>query len=119
MRLLDNFTDAADQLMTVPLADGSSVKLEFFYRPGIQRWTVDITHPLLTMGGFNLSLGPNILRQWRRLIPFGIAVTSNNGLDPMNAEDFQNGTCSVYILSADEVQQVEDEILAPIPLVNA
>lgn len=118
MQLLDNINDAADQLMTVPLPDGSSAQLEFFYRPGTQRWTLDISHPLLTMKGFNLSLGPNILRQWRNLIPFGIAITSNNGLDPMQATDFLDGTCKLYILSAAEVILIEEDILSPIPLVN-
>lgn len=116
MQLLNNLNDAADQLMSVPLADGSSVQLEFFYRPAIGRWTLNISHPLLVMNGYNLALGPNILRQWRNLIPFGIAVASTNGLDPMNVDDFKNGICSVYILSEDEVAQVETDILAPIPL---
>jgi len=102
--------------MTLTLQDGSDLQLEFIYRASIQRWTVDITHPLLNMTGFNLTQGPNILRQWRNLIPFGMAVTSDNGLDPMNPEDFLSGNCQVYILSASEVQQVETEILAPIPL---
>lgn len=118
MQFLNNLTDAADQLMTVPLPDGTSVQLEFFYCPGIQRWTVDISHPLLNMHGFNLCLGPNILRQWRNVITFGMAVTSTNGLDPLFIDDFKNGICSVFILSAAEVLQVEQEILIPIPLVN-
>src|SRR4051812_11454805 len=98
MQKLNNLTDAADQLMTVTLDDGSTLQLELFYRPGIQRWTVDIIHPLLNMKGFNLALGPNILRQWRNLIPFGIAVDTVTGLDPMNAEDFAQGNNSIYIL---------------------
>lgn len=119
MQLLNNLTDAADQVMTVTIADGSLATLEFFYRPAVQRWTLDITHPLLTMHGFNVCLGPNILRQWRNIIPFGIAVTSTIGLDPIQVDDFANGVCSVYTLSAAEVLLVESEILIPIPLVNA
>lgn len=118
MRRLNNLTDAADQLMTITLDDGSALQLELFYRAGIQRWTIDIVHPLLTMYGFNLALGPNILRQWKNVIPFGIAVQSTNGLDPLNVEDFVEGNSLISILSADEVQAVEDNILLPIPLVN-
>lgn len=118
MRLLDSLNDAADQLLNFPIGDGTSAKMQFKYRSGIQRWTVDITHPLLTLTGYNLSMGPNILRPWRNLIPFGMAISSINGLDPLNIEDFNNGICQVYMLTAEEVQQVETEILAPIPLVN-
>lgn len=118
MRLLDSLNDAADQLLNFPIGDGTSAKLEFKYLSGIQRWTVDVTHPLLILVGYNLSMGPNILRPWRNLIPFGMAVDSINGLDPMNLEDFNNGICQIYMLSAAEVQVVEQQILAPIPLVN-
>lgn len=118
MRLLSNLTDAADQLMTVPIEDGSLAQLEFFYRPGIQRWSLNISHPLLVVQGVNLALSPNILRQWKNLIPFGIAIDSTIGLDPMNPQDFLNSISLAYMLSAAEVQQVEIEILAPVPLVN-
>src|ERR1700674_967322 len=100
MQLLNNLTDAADQFMTLTLQDGSTLQFEIIYRPGIQRWTANITHPLLTMVGYNLSLGPNILRQWRNLIPFGIAVTSANGLAPMQIGDFLDGNCHIFILNA-------------------
>lgn len=118
MRLLNNITDAADQLMSITLDDGSTALLEFFYRSGIQRWTLDISHPLLNVHGLNLCLSPNLLRQWKNVITFGLAIDSTVGLDPINVEDFLNGRSLAYILSAAEVQQVETEILAPIPLVN-
>lgn len=119
MQLLNSLSDAADELITVPLPDGSVLQLEFIYRAGIQRWSMNVSHPLLTLNNFNLAMGPNILRQWRNLVPFGMAVDSTIGLDPMNLEDFVNGYSLVYVLSAAEVAQVEADILAPIPLVNA
>ena len=118
MQLLSAITDAADQLLAVSLPDGSVAQLELFYRPAIQRWTVDINHPLLNMHGFNLTQGPNILRQWRNIVPFGMALISKNGLDPMYAEDFSNGNCQLYILTPGEVELVETEILNALPLVN-
>lgn len=122
MQQLNNLSDDADQLLTVALVDGSLAVLEFIYRPTIQRWSLNISHPTLpgtgTINGFNVCLGPNILRQWKNLIPFGIAVTSTNGLDPLQSTDFKNGVVSVFILSAAEVAQVESDILAPIALVN-
>lgn len=121
MQLLDNLTDAADQFMIFPLLDGSLVQLEFFYRSGIERWSVDIIHPTIPGGaihGFTICQGPNILRQWRNLIPFGMCVISGDGLDPTQSTDFLNGVCQIFMLDAIEVAQVEEEILSPIPLVN-
>lgn len=118
MQQLDTFTDAANQLFNVPLADASILQLAFIFRGATQRWTVDIVHPQLTLHGFDLCLGPNIVRQWRNVVPFGIALTSVDDLDPVQPQDFQTGRVSVFILSPAEVQQVETDILAPIPLVN-
>lgn len=111
MRQLDNFTDAADQLILFNLDDGSLLQMRFIYRPGIQRWMVSVSHPLLTLNNFDVCLGPNILRQWKNLVSFGIAVLSDANIDPTQLTDFQDGTVTVNILSAVEVQAVESEVL--------
>lgn len=116
MKQINSLGNAADQQQTVTLDDGSTVQLEFFYRAGIQRWFIDVIHSSLTLRGFGLSQGPNILRQWRNLIPFGIAVQAIDLIDPVQITDFQTGRVAVYILSADEVDQVEQNVYAPLPL---
>lgn len=118
MQQLNNITDDADQVMIFPLPDGTNLQLEFVYRPATQRWTLNLIHPTLTLNGYNLVQSPNILRPWKNVTSFGIAVTSVNGLDPMNATDFLDNTCQISILSAAEVAQVETDILAPVRLVN-
>ena len=118
MQLLNNLTDAADQQMTITLSDGSTAQLEFIYRPGVQRWFLNVIHPFLTLNGFGITQGPNILRQWRNIIPFGICVQSVDLIDPIQSTDFKTGRVSVYILSAAEVKTLEQTVYAPIPLVN-
>ncbi len=111
MQQLNNLTNDANQLMTFTLTDGSDLKLVFIYRPAIQRWSLNVSHALLTLNGVNLCLGPNILRQWRNIVPFGLAVLSKDGLDPVDISDFQTGRITVYVLTPEEVQQVENEVL--------
>ena len=106
-------------MVTVVLDDGSIAQFEFFYRGGVQRWFVNITHPLITLKGYGLTQGPNILRPWRNLIPFGIAVVAIDGIDPIQATDFQNGRVLIYVLNAADIQIIEQEVFAPPPLVNA
>ncbi len=118
MQQLNNLSNDAFQLVTYVLDDGTTVQLTFSYRPGIGRWTMDLVHEDLTLAGINLCVFPNILRQWKNIIPFGMAIISNNGLDPIQPNDFVDGIVTVNMLTAEEVQQVESEILAPIPLVN-
>lgn len=116
MQQIDVLSDDARQAVSFPLPDGTDISFVFTYRPGIQRWSMDLSHPLLTLNGYNLCVHPNLLRPWKNLISFGIAILSSTGLDPMNATDFLDGTCTINILSADEVEQVETEVLAPIAL---
>jgi hypothetical protein len=118
MQLLNVLTDDADQKVSVSLPDGSLMQLEFIYRPGIQRWTVDINYGTFQLVGFILACGPNILRQWRNLLPYGMAVQSTDLIDPVLISDFLNGRISVYILWEAELQQVETQVLFPVPLVN-
>lgn len=115
---ITSLTADADQLMTFGLPDGTDLRLEFVYRPAIQRWSLNLTHDQLSLVGLNLCIAPNLLRQWRNLISFGIAITAVDNLDPVDPSDFVTGRIALYILTAEEVQQVEDELLQPIPLVN-
>lgn len=119
MKILNTLSDAADQMVTVPLPDGSTVQFEFFYRAGIQRWFLNVSHPLLTLVGFGITQGPNILRQWRNIIPFGMNVKAVDFIDPIQSTDFQSGRVVIRILNSSEVQAVEQIAMSPVSLVNA
>jgi hypothetical protein len=104
----------ADQQVFIPLTDGSLLQLEFIYRPRIQRWEITVTHPDLPGGvasGMILCVSPNIMRPWKNLLSFGIAVLSTDGYDPVDINDFSNNRISVYVLTEDEVQMVENQII--------
>lgn len=118
MQQLINLSDEADQVVTYVLPDGSLLTLEFIYRPGIQRWSFNLSHPSLTLNGVNLTLGPNLLRQWRNVCAFGMAVTSTDQGDPALIDDFTSGRIGIFMLSSDEVAEVETTYYAPTPLVN-
>ncbi len=110
MVLIDNLSDAADQITALQLPDGSTATLELIYLGTIQRWIYNITHPDFPAGALNgqmLCRHPNILRQFKNLIPFGLAVVSANGNEPVNIEDFANGSTLLYLLDAADVAAVE------------
>ena len=119
MQKITVLSNDAYELVFMTLTDGSSLQLEFVYRPRIQRWHLNVVHPFLTLNGYNLCVSPNILRPWKNTIPFGIAVTSTDGQDPVDINDLINGRVSIFILQPNEIAMIESEILAPIPLVNA
>lgn len=110
MILIDNLNDAADQQTSLQMADGTVGTLELFFRGSIQRWTFDFTHEQFPNGalqGQMLCVHPNILRNFKNLLSFGLSVVSADGGDPVDIEDFASGRISLYLLDASEVASVE------------
>lgn len=110
MKLIDTLGSEANQTTKMALDDGSIVSFNFRYLPRVQRWMFDITHTSITLLGNNLCLHPNILRAFRNTIPFGLAVVATDSVDPVDINAFSSGRVSVYVLSSDEVQQIEQQI---------
>ncbi len=110
MTQIDNITDQANQTTQVVLEDGSILTLQFIYDGSTERWTVNVSHTLLTVNGMNVSCYPNMLRAWRNLIPFGLACTTLSGYDPTNVQDFINGQAQLYVLNEADVQDVEETV---------
>jgi hypothetical protein len=115
---VENLIGAGNQSTSILLADGSTVKIRLRYAAGVERWFVDVSYPKiqLELNGLGVCVHPNLLRNWRAVIPFGIAVTSLDGADPVRMDDFSSGRISIYVLDStgdsDDVQAVEDTLYA-------
>jgi hypothetical protein len=111
--LIDNLTDAADQTAALVLSDNTTATLRLRYRPRTQRWIADVGYAPngFQVNGLTLTCYPNILRPWRRLIPFGLAFMTADQTDPFDLNDFLTGRVSAYLLDAADVQQVEDLVI--------
>ncbi len=110
MTQVDNITNVANQTTQLILPDGSILTLQLFYNGSTERWTMNVSHTLLTVNGINLSCYPNMLREWRNLIPFGLACTTLSGYDPTDINDFTNGNAQLYVLTEAEVKDVEETV---------
>lgn len=115
---LTTLNDSPNQETTVQLADGSVVTLRFIYRPSVQRWSVDVEHESIAPGGKidgkGLCTHPNLLRQWRNTIPFGLSVISTDQQDPVSLQDFVSGRITVYVLDQSagntDVTDIEENV---------
>lgn len=114
MTLIDNLTAFAYQQTTIVLADGSSAVLELRYSGAAQRWFLNVTYGAEVHYGIGLCCHPNILRQWKNVIPFGISCVTTDQTDPFNPNDFATGRVSLYLLDAADVQQVESLIFGAV-----
>lgn len=87
MFAVNNLTASGNQTSACLLADGSTVTLTFRYRAAVQRWTVDVAYRDYVNNGMGLATHPNLLRDWRLVIPFGLQVATVDGTDPFLADD--------------------------------
>lgn len=116
MQKFDNLSDEAMQSAKLVMADGSVVTLTLRFNPALERWVFDISRNEFSLNGLNICVHPNLLRPWRNIIPFGLACTSTDGVDPTLISDFlptDTGDAHVvlYLLDSTEVEQVEETIL--------
>jgi hypothetical protein len=114
-KYIDNISDNVSQLIQVTLDDGSAVTLTLNYRPAIQRWTMDVAYGTFSCYGIVVTNHYNILKQWRKYLGFGIGITSNDGVDPVNLTDFDSGRSVMHLLNADDMATLDATLVAPAP----
>ena len=120
MVIISNVTNDPAQRVDVILADGTIFTLVLYYRLSVQRWMFDVEYPAKSFiaRGMGLCVHPNIMRNWRHVIPFGLAVVSSDDADPFNIDDFLNGRISIYMLDQTldntDVSDVERDIFGEV-----
>lgn len=109
MLLIQSITSDSYQKQSVSLDDGTFITFTLRFVPLQQSWFFDeITWQDWTVQGLRCSNQPNMLYQWKNLIPFGLGCFSTNNRDPQLQEDFQTGASKLYILTEAEVQEYEE-----------
>ena len=110
MQLLDEISDDPKQQFSVITSGGQTFELYLEYRETQELWFGNIVWNELVINGLCFVNSPNALRQWKNLIPFGLAIVTNDAGDPYYLDDFAKGRAFAYVLSEDEVKSVEEEI---------
>ena len=91
------------------LPDGSNLLIQIYYRQQQTGWFFNqILWGKFELDGLAITNSPNMLRQWKNIIPFGLACFTQGNREPTQLEDFSSGASSIYVLTAEEVQQFED-----------
>lgn len=99
--------------MTLVLPDGSSISLTIYFVPMQFGWFItELSYGDFVLNGLRITTQPNMLYQFRNVIPFGLACFSPSGREPSLQEDFASGASVLYILTAEEVQQYADFLSA-------
>lgn len=110
MTKIDNLTDFASQVSSLLLPDNTIVTLALKFNAATQRWAASVGYKDFQVNGINLCTHPNFMRQWRNVVPFGLACMTGDYTDPFNIEDFASGRVSLYLLDAADVLAVEQQV---------
>lgn len=114
MIILTEITDDPKQKFQIQLENNQTFTLDIEFVEQQECWYCsisDIQNNSLVINSLRLTTMPNILRQWARIIPFGIAIESEDGDDPFAIDDFLTKRVTLNILNEEEVAEVESALL--------
>lgn len=106
MRIVQRVSANPWQRQSLALDDGTTFSLELYFRPMQQGWFInELVYGDFVLRGTRVVSIPNMLNQWRNLLPFGLGCFSVANRDPQLQEDFISGAATLYVLSAAEVTE--------------
>lgn len=104
MFLIKGLTSDALQTQNLVLPDGTVIALTIYFRDMQLGWFINqLTWGSFTIQGLRITNSPNMLNQWRNLIPFGLSCVTAGGREPSLQQDFSSGTSNLFILTQAEV----------------
>ena len=108
-----NFTADPNQNLVIILADGTQINLTLNYFAGQEGWFYSLNYNSgqFIVNNRRLVTSPNMLAQFENIIPFGLAVTTTDGYEPIFLTDFVSGRASFYILEAADVVAIAESII--------
>lgn len=110
MQKITNITNEPRQRMQLVLDNNETVDFRLYYSSRQQAWYFDFTYKELIVNCSKVVLSPNTLRNFYRIIPFGIAFIAQGDVEPFQLNDFSSSRVNMFVLNAEEVRLIEEEI---------
>lgn len=114
MKSITGLTDQPNQQTTLILADGTPVTLIMNFYPQQNAWFFDLSWQGLaapfTLLGAQMVTSPNLLRQFRHLLTFGLAVFTLENTEAETQAAFIDGTATLVLLDQADVDEIETTV---------
>lgn len=103
---INAITNDPRQIMSIVIQgyDNATFSLEF--KPNQYSWYFSLSWQTFSVNNMRVTTSPNMLRQWKNILPFGLACLSNPLVDPSTLEAFTTYS-KIYLLSSSEILDVE------------
>ena len=112
MKLITDLSDDAKQLFKVQIENANVATLNFYYLPTQSGWFFDISYETFKATGLRLTNSPNVLSAYQNILRFGLGCQVIDGAEPYFVDDFVTGRVKLYILSNDEINEMEKVLYA-------
>lgn len=108
MKILNKINSDPRQQFTIIGDKGEQISFLLYYMSTQQGWFFDISYGDFALSGARLTMHPNVLRNFRNNIQFGLACVTDDSQEPMYIDDFSTLRVRLYLLNVAEVVGVED-----------
>ena len=112
MKLITEITNEPRQKHLLPIDGYDRATFYLEYKPNQNGWFFGVEFSTFAVYNVRLTTIDNILGQWKKILPFGLACVTANGLDPMTDNEFDGstGNTQIYLMTADEAATVEANV---------
>ncbi len=110
MKIISEISSDPKQVLDVVTEDNQIFELKLEFSDQQQGWFYSINFDdTVIINGSRIITGPNILRAFKEILPFGIAIGTNDKTEPFLIDDFTSERVTMFLLTAEEVDQVESD----------
>lgn len=109
MKYLNKITADAYQKSFLTGNAGQRIAMTLRFMPSQNMWMMDLQSGDFVCNGIHVVSSVNLLRNYKNVIPFGISCITLDSLDPYYIDDFAKQRCSLFLLTAAEVEIIEGE----------
>lgn len=107
MKQLDRINDQAYQRFFLTGNPGQRITMTLRFLASQSLWVMDLSLNTVSVNGLQVINSPNLLRQFRNTLPFGISCQTKDGYDPYYVNDFSTKRAALFLLTQAEVEQIE------------
>ncbi|NCX94761.1 MAG: hypothetical protein EBX40_08805 [Gammaproteobacteria bacterium] len=98
---IDGLTNDPKQEFFAVIDGYDSAKINLEWKPNQYGWFMAVTWGTFEASSIRLAYNLNILHQFKNQLPFGIAITSNNQLDPITENAWTTNSQFIVLNAAD------------------
>lgn len=96
------------QVFRTPIVQGT-IKFTLSFRPAVEMWFLNVEFGNKIINGLRVCMSLNLLYQYQKVIPFGLLIDTDGGVEPNQIDDFSKGKFSLNVLTESEVEAVNQK----------